>query len=355
MNHPGDGALANQIMANTPATSSRILPGRMERPRAAAHGRIFWRYLSVFIALHVLALLALHPYFFSWTGVALVFLGNYVFGSLGINVGYHRLLTHQSFTCPKWLERFFVLCGVCSLQDSPGRWVAIHRMHHQHSDEQPDPHSPLVSFLWGHVGWLVVENREIATLSTFQKYAPDIFLDPFYRGLHRRHFWIVVYALHAAALLLLGYLAGWLLTGTVAGTLQFGASVLVWGVIVRTVYVWHITWAVNSAAHRWGYRNYETGEASRNNWVVALLTNGEGWHNNHHADPRCAAHGHRWWEFDLTYLSIKALSRVGLVRDVVPLRVRHQVLQMRVKTGLPEEHIAKQEAQDAPAELTRSA
>lgn len=311
---PGDMPRPNTIK------TSRA-PGDIPRPENAVGGRIFWRYLAVFILFHVAALLALVPYLFTWTGVALVFIGNYLFGSLGINIGYHRLLTHRGFTCPVWLERVFALLGVCSLQDSPGRWVAIHRMHHQHSDEQDDPHSPMVHFFWGHAGWLIVENRQIGTLDTFAKYAPDVFRDPFYRKLHRKHLWIYLYALHALLILGLGYLAGWLLYGTVEGMTQFGLSIFVWGVIVRTVYVWHITWAVNSLAHRWGYQNYRTGEQSRNNWFVALLTNGEGWHNNHHADPRSAAHGHRWWELDLTYLTILFLKRIGLAKDVLPPRV----------------------------------
>ncbi len=305
-------------LSQTPSSTQSL---HLERPETARNGRIFWPYLTVFLGFHALALLAFHPYFFSWTGVVLVFVGNYLFGSMGINVGYHRLLTHRGFTCPKWLERFFALLGVCSLQDSPGRWVAIHRMHHQRSDTQPDPHSPWVNFIWGHFGWLIVENREIATLNTFSKYAPDVFQDRFYRWLLRKNMWVYIYIVHAVILILLGYLAGWLIYGTWEGTARFGSSILVWGVIVRTVYVWHITWAVNSAAHLWGYRNYETGERSRNNWWVALATNGEGWHNNHHADPRSAAHGHRWWELDITYLTLLLLGKIGLIKDIVKPRV----------------------------------
>lgn len=306
------------------STTESTLPESHSNAEDSTKLRLYWRYLAVVVAIHIMAVAALHPYFFSWTGVALVFIGNYFFGSLGINVGYHRLLTHRSFACPKWLERVFVLFGVCSLQDSPGRWVATHRMHHQHSDDEADPHSPTENFFWGHVGWLVVKDHQNATNDTFYKYAPDIFQDRFYRKLHGRHWWIHIYAMHAVAIFLLGWLAGWMLTSTPAEAFQFGASVFAWGVIIRTVYVWHITWFVNSAAHRWGYRNYKTREESRNNWWVALLTNGEGWHNNHHADPRSAAHGHRWWEVDLTYLTIRLLRSVGLVWDVAAIRVPKQ-------------------------------
>jgi len=289
----------------------------LQRPITASDHRIVRSYLLVFIAFHLLAFLAFLPDLFSWTGVALVFLGNYVFGSLGINIGYHRLLTHRSFRCPLWLEHTFALLGTCSLQDSPGRWVAIHRMHHQHSDERPDPHSPLAGLFWAHLGWLITENRSLDRLSTYEQYARDVFRDRFYLKLHRNHLWLWVYAAHAVLFLAFGTLAGWMLTGTREGAVKFGLSVFVWGVIVRTVFVWHITWAVNSVTHLWGYRNYETGENSRNNWFVALLTNGEGWHNNHHADQKCAAHGHRWWEIDLTYLTILALRSLHLATDVI--------------------------------------
>src|SRR6185503_17069257 len=122
-------------------------------------------------------------------------------------------------------------------------------------------------------------------------------------------------AAHAAVFYLAGFAAGAYTTGLAAGA-RFGASLVVWGVVVRTVVVWHITWSINSVTHLWGYRSYETGENSRNNWIVALVSNGEGWHNNHHADQRSAAHGHHWWEFDLTWLTIRFLEAIGLAREV---------------------------------------
>src|SRR5262249_31139947 len=145
---------------------------------------------------HALLMAALVPWLFSWTGVALVFLGNYVFGSLGVNLGFHRLLTHRSFRCPKWLEYTLALPGVCSLQNSPARWVAIHRMHHQHSDDCPDPHSPLVNFFWGHLGWLLLKNRSLRKRETLERYARDILQDPFYARLERRRLWFWAYLAH---------------------------------------------------------------------------------------------------------------------------------------------------------------
>lgn len=265
---------------------------------------------------HLLALFAVIPWLFSWTGVALAFAGLYVFGTLGINLCFHRLLTHRGFNCPRWLEHFFALLGVCCLQDTPARWVAVHRLHHQHSDEEPDPHSPLVTFFWGHVGWLMVENRQVNSVFTYDRYARDVLKDPFYFAFERNLLWVWVNLAQWLMFLLPGFAIGWY-QGGVAEGVQFALSLLVWGVFVRTVAVWHITWSVNSATHMWGYRNYETGENSRNNWLVALVSNGEGWHNNHHADQRSAAHGHRWWELDVTYLTIYLLEKLGLASEVV--------------------------------------
>jgi fatty-acid desaturase len=293
----------------------------LRRPETVDDEALFSSNVSTIVLFHSLLLLALVPHWFSWTGVALVFLGNYVFGSLGVNLGFHRLLTHRSFRCARWLEYTLTLLGICSLQDSPVRWVAIHRMHHRHSDERPDPHSPLVSFLWGHVGWLFLKNQSTRRRTDLERYARDLLKDPFSARLERHRTWFWVYVAHAALFFGAGCLVGWARAGTGAEALRCGMIAFVWGVIVRTVYVWHITWAVNSVTHLWGYRNYETGDNSRNNWVVALLTNGEGWHNNHHASQRGARHGHRWWEVDVTYWTILLLQAVGLVTDVVPPRI----------------------------------
>jgi fatty-acid desaturase len=301
-------ALAN---APAPALSRLALPGSVRKDR------ILWPYFVGIVGFHVLALLAFVPWLFSWTGMILALCGLYVFGTLGINLCYHRLLTHKGFILPKWLEHIFAVLGVCCLQDTPARWVAVHRLHHQHSDEQDDPHSPLVSFFWGHFGWLMVTNLELQRLSMYERYSRDVLRDRFYLGLERHGMWMWINLAHWLAFFLGGFAIGWAASGEALGGVQFGLSLLVWGVFVRTVFVWHITWSVNSVTHLWGYRNYETDERSRNNVFVGLWSNGEGWHNNHHADPRSAAHGHRWWEFDVTYLTIKALALLGLARDVV--------------------------------------
>ena len=289
---------------------------RMPLPAAVDRRRVVWSYALTVGAYHLIALLAVLPWLFSWTGVVAAVLGLYVFGSLGINLCYHRLLTHRGLVCPKWLEHGFAVLAVCSMQDTPARWVAVHRRHHELSDRQDDPHSPLADFLWGHVGWMLLENRDLVRLGIYDRYAKDILRDPFYRRMERTALYPAILLGSWAVFFLGGFAAGLVGGWGLAAAVQFGASLLIWGVFVRTVVVWHITWSVNSLAHLWGYRTYETGEQSRNNWFVALISNGEGWHNNHHADLRSARHGHRWWEIDVVYATIRLLEAAGLARAV---------------------------------------
>ena len=299
------------------ATLVAPLPlGSQMLPESARPLRIRWRYAVIIGLVHLLALLAFVPWLFSWVGVVVCQLGIHFFGA-GINIGYHRLLTHRSFRTPKWVEYALSVLAICCLEDTPVQWVAVHRRHHAHSDKVPDPHSPIVNFFWSHFGWLMVKNSGIDTLSAREKYAPDLLRDPFYFRLEKNQ-WLQMLIVMSQLLVffLPGLVAGWIMDGPVAG-LQLGASLIVWGVFVRTVAVWHITWSVNSLGHMFGYRNYETDEHSRNNWLVALLAVGEGWHNNHHHDPSAASVQHRWWEFDLSSYEIRLLEAFGLASDIV--------------------------------------
>lgn len=308
---------------------STVPAAALAAPQAGGPERVVWFLLTI-VAIHVLALAALLPYAFAWWGVLLVLGGNFVFGSLGINLGYHRMLTHRAASFPRFLERLWVMLGVCSLEGSPLWWACVHRMHHQHSDESGDPHSPSRGFFWGHMQWIYTADPRQRSLATFERYVPDLMTDPFLRWLHRGNKWVLVYVLHALLIAALGFGLGFLIADTTDRAVRIGVQVFVWGVLVRTVYVWHITWLVNSAAHRWGYRNYETADRSRNNVLVALLTNGEGWHNNHHATPRACSQGHRWWELDLTYSFVRLLQVVGLAWDVVPVKVPKHLAGRRV-------------------------
>jgi stearoyl-CoA desaturase (delta-9 desaturase) len=299
--------------------------GQSERP-----GRIVWHYLLVIVVVHALAALAVIPWLFSWTGLVLLVAGTYFFGGLGMNLCYHRLLAHRSFACPMWLERTFVVIALCCMQDAPARWVAAHRIHHNHSDTEPDPHSPLVSFLWSHVGWMLVDRHGLNKISNYERYVRDLLRQPFYLNLERRLVPTIIYFGHGLLYFLIGFVTGVFMGSEPAAVgasrwmagLQFGLSLLVWGVFLRTVVVWHITWSVNSLTHMFGYRNYDTEEQSRNNWFVAIIASGEGWHNNHHADPASATNRRRWWEIDPIYGMIRVLELVGLATDVV--RPKHK-------------------------------
>ena len=154
------------------AQVSKPLPVSLPHPEATQPVKIYWHYALNIALVHALACLALVPWFFSWSGVLLCFLGLYVFGTLGINLCFHRILTHQSLLLPKWLERSLATIAICCLEDSPARWVAIHRIHHQHSDEQPDPHSPLVNLFWGHMGWIVVRSKHHDLTNHYERVLP---------------------------------------------------------------------------------------------------------------------------------------------------------------------------------------
>ena len=281
--------------------------------------RIYYSYLISFVIFHSLACLTLVPWFFSWTGVAALVIGTYMIGGVGIPITYHRLLTHRSFKVPKWFEHFLVTISLCNGQETPARWVAWHRLHHHESDHQEDPHSPLVNFFWSHFQWLIYENKGTDKFALYKKYAKDIMADPYYLWLEKKTYAsVIIFALHGLVIYLASYVVAGLVYGFGPEAFQLASSVFVWGVIARIVLVWHITWSVNSLSHMFGYRTYETDDHSKNNWFVAIIASGEGWHNNHHADQSAASVQHQWWEFDLNYWIIKSWSWVGLATDIVP-------------------------------------
>lgn len=246
------------------------------------------------LAMHSLALLA--PFTFSWPMVGLFFGTYFITGCLGITLSFHRQLSHRSFSTPKWLEYALAYCGVLAVQGDPTEWVSSHRYHHLHCDTPLDPHSPYEGFWWSHMGWLL-DNRATLERVHDRSNASDMMKDPFYNHLQKHYMWHVI--AQFAALYALG-----------------GLPAMVWGGALRIVWVYHITWFVNSAAHVWGTQQYNTGDLSRNNWWVGLLAFGEGWHNNHHAFEFSARHGLEWWQFDMTWMVIKALEAVGLAHNV---------------------------------------
>ena len=247
---------------------------------------------------------------FSWVELGL-FLGMYIITGVGITVGYHRLFTHRAFETSRVVQFILAVLGSMAVQGPLMQWVAMHRRHHQHSDQEGDPHSPhlhgggfldLVRGAWhSHVGWvfradpadLAHYNRDLRQSRTLRA-ASALF-----------PLWVALGLLIPAAL-------GGVLTGSWMGAL-FG---LIWGGLARIFLVHHITWSVNSVCHIWGRRPYPSGDHSRNNFVFGILALGEGWHNNHHAFPTSARHGLRWWQFDLSYYVIRGMALLGLVWKV---------------------------------------
>jgi len=305
-------------------SNTAVAARRLDLPRAVNRRRFLWVYAVSLIGMHVLALAAAWPWLFSWTGLGL-FVGGIFFFGQGINFCYHRLLTHRSLIVPRWLERAWVVIALCCMEDTPCKWVTAHRHHHKHSDEQEDPHSPLVNFFWSHFQWLTLHNTETQNTAAYHRYSKDILADPFYMAMEK-NLWIapLIYLAHAVVFFLLGGAIGYLAEGTMLEALRMGLSLLVWGVILRTVAVWHITWSVNSITHLFGSRQYDTSDNSRNNWLVGLIAAGEGWHNNHHHDQASASNQHRWWQIDPTYYHIWLLKKLGLAKKVIaPKHIRH--------------------------------
>ena len=248
--------------------------------------RIDWFNLYGVIVYHALTVLAFTPWFFSWYGLAFALVGHYTIGLLGVNLCYHRLLTHRSFECPRWLEYPLAIIGVFCGQDTPAYWVAAHRRHHQFADDQElDPHTPVRSFLWAHVGWVLYKSDTMQRAALTRRYAPDLLRQPFYAWLEQH--WVMVMQIGITVIFAAGFAVGWLSGMATADAAMLGFEFVLWGIVVRIVVTWHCTWLVASVSHKWGYRNYDTREESRNNWVVALLNHGE-WHNNHHAHPASA-------------------------------------------------------------------
>jgi sn-1 stearoyl-lipid 9-desaturase len=253
-----------------------------------------WPVILFLGGVHVLALLALLPSNFSWPAVGVAIFLHWLTAGVGITLGYHRLITHRSFRVPKWLEYFFLFCGTLACQ-GPLEWIAKHRIHHRYSDKPEDPHDINNGFWWTHVGWIL---HILPCDHTMDVYIKDISRDPVYRFFDRTMLlWQLLLAVG------LYFLGGW--------------PFVVWGIFVRLVAVYHSTWFVNSATHRFGYRPHDSDDQSTNCWWVALISYGEGWHNNHHAFPRSARHGLSWWELDATWGMIRALQALGLAKNIV--------------------------------------
>lgn len=275
-------------------------------PQRAEKAKIRVPMLIALVVVHGLALAA--PFTFTWEGFITFVVMVHVTGCLGITLCYHRLLSHRSFKTHKIVKYFLMLCGTLSLEGDPAWWVANHRLHHKEADLEMDPHSPRVSVAWAHMLWLLFDDGRPSDPKMMARFIPDLANDPMAKFLEK--FFLPINLGFITLLFGLGY---WM------GGLKTGISMMIWGGFFRIAWVWHITWFVNSVTHVWGYRNYETRDDSLNLWWVALLAFGEGWHNNHHAQPSAAKSGHRWWEFDLTYGIIKTMQWTGLAWQLHPV------------------------------------
>ncbi len=255
------------------------------------------------VLFHILAAAAVFS--FSWSNIIAAAITWWIAGSLGIGLGYHRLLTHRGFKVPKAVEYFLTVCGTLAMQSGPLSWVTTHRIHHAFTETEKDPHSPRKGIFWAHMGWLFRGNAQQHPLETHKRYSPDLVDDKFYQWLDN-YFWI---------------------TNVIVGGILFaigGWSMVLWGVFFRMVWGWHTTWLVNSMTHLWGTRRFETKDDSRNNALIGFLAWGEGWHNNHHAYPRSSRHGLAWYEFDFNWIQIWTMEKLGLAKEVYALDLKEK-------------------------------
>ena len=271
------------------------------------------------IMIHIGALAA--PFFFTWEGVVLAVFFHWLSGSIGICLGFHRLLTHASFRTYAPIKYAVAAIGALAGEGPATSWVAHHRQHHALSDQEGDPHSPLDGKWWSHMLWLGWTRNNKEHQEYMKRWAPDLMRDKMLRFIDA-----MFLPLHFAlgiSLAVAGYFYGSYMYGAEQAVFV-ASSFVVWGMFVRLVAILHTTWFVNSASHIWGYRNYETTDKSTNCWWVGLIAYGEGWHNNHHAYPRMANHGHKWWEIDMTFSAIRLLKMCGLAWDIVDYKRRNE-------------------------------
>jgi len=254
-----------------------------------------WLNIIFMVLFHSLAIAAF--FFFTWSALAVALVLWFVSVNLGIGMGYHRLLTHRGFQVSRPLKYFLAICGTLALEGGPLYWIVNHRVHHQHTDRHGDPHTPREGAWWSHIGWVLQGRGLTGQTELIRQYAPEILNDPIMLWIDRYH-WLPL-TLLAIVLVAIG-----------------GLPWLLWGIFLRVTLGLHAVWLVNSATHMWGSRRFATRDNSRNLWWVALLTGGEGWHNNHHAYPASARHGLAWYELDTNYYTIWLLGKLRLARHI---------------------------------------
>lgn len=267
----------------------------MQERIATRPNKINYNTLTSITVIHLGAITAL--FFFSWKALIVTLVMLWISGSLGVGIGFHRLLTHRGFQTPKWVEYFLTFCGLLALEGGPINWVVTHRIHHAFTEEPDDPHSPRDGWWWAHMGWILRGTAQQHSEKVLRRYAPDLMRDPVLVWFNRLYYFPIL--IFGAIFYAVG---GW--------------SMFLWGTFLHVAVGLHITWLVNSATHTWGTRRFETADDSTNNFLIALLTFGEGWHNNHHAYPTAAKHGLRWYEVDINWIGIRVLMLLGLAKSV---------------------------------------
>lgn len=254
-----------------------------------------WGSSFFLLVFHIGAIAAL--FMWSWKAIAVSAFLWWVSGSFGIGMGYHRLLTHRGYKVPKWLEYLMTICGTMAMEGGPIFWVVTHRIHHAYTDADGDPHTPRDGAWWAHIGWILTGTAQQYPQEVQERYVPDLLKDPVHVWINR--LWWMPLVVVGLALFAIG---GW--------------PFLLWCTFFRVTFGLHATWLVNSATHMWGTRRFVTTDDSKNNWWVALLSFGEGWHNNHHAHPVAARHGLAWYEIDFNWWGIRTMQALGLAKGI---------------------------------------
>lgn len=268
-----------------------------------------WKNFIWISLVHIIAL-SLCYYYFSWSAFVTFLIMHYLCGMVGITFGFHRLLAHKGFKAILPVEYIAAFFGTLACQGGPISWIGQHRVHHAYSDKPEDPHDMNKGFWHSHVGFIFNRRADLNTVEEVSHYCPDIAKNKYY--LFLENYMILIQFLVGFFLMFLG---GFI--GSQPGFDWHNAiSFAIWGIFVRLVAGYHVTWLVNSATHKWGSRPNKTNDASRNNWWVGILAFGEGWHNNHHAQPRAARHGWKWWQFDQTWIMISTLKLFKMVNNV---------------------------------------
>jgi sn-1 stearoyl-lipid 9-desaturase len=274
---------------------------------------INWLTLIVMVAFHIGAVAAF--FFFSWKAFFTMVALWWIAYGWGIGMGYHRLLTHRGYKTPLWLEHTLTFCATLALEGGPIFWVGTHRIHHQNSDREGDPHSPRDGKWWSHMGGIITGKGLHQDTTELARYTPDLKRDPFHVFMTKWH-WVPQVVL---GVMLLGI-------GLAVGGWYSAISFVTWAVFFRVVFGLHCTWLVNSATHIWGSRRFTTRDDSTNNFLVAMITFGEGWHNNHHAHPVSARHGLAWYEIDFNWMGISILKWLGLAKDIKVAKLAQPVI-----------------------------